>query len=66
MTMNVNMSGAISSTIFMKCECILFPYQSYFMVCLIMVYVKPMYSKSPCYGGVCAWQGLVSGRQCLG
>lgn len=25
MTMNVNMSGAISSTIFMKCECILFP-----------------------------------------
>ena len=66
MTMNVNMSGAISSTIFMKCECILFPYQSYFMVCLIMVYVKPMHSKSPCYGGVCAWQGLVSGRQGLG
>ena len=25
MTMNINMSGAISSTIFMKCECILFP-----------------------------------------
>ena len=33
---------------------------------LIMVYVKPMYSKSPCYGGVCAWQGLVSGRLDLG
>ena len=31
-----------------------------------MVYVKLMYSKSPCYGGVCAWQGLVSGRQGLG
>ena len=31
-----------------------------------MVYMKPMYSKSPCYGGVCAWQGLVSGRQGLG
>ena len=31
-----------------------------------MVYVKPMYSKSPCYGGVCTWQGLVSGRQGLG
>lgn len=56
--MNVNMSGAISSTIFMKCECILFPYQSYFMVCLIMVYVKPMYSKTPATAECARGRGL--------
>ena len=31
-----------------------------------MVYVEPMYMKSPWYGGVCAGQGFVSGRQGLG
>ena len=30
-----------------------------------MVDVKPMDSKSAGDGGVCAWQGLVSGRQGL-